>query len=140
MGDGELIIGPPKTAAGRRVVAIPAALLPCLRQHLADFVGEDPEALLFAGPKGGAPRRSNFQRQWSRALAAADLPSTVHIHDLRHTGNTLAAQSGATLSDLMARMGHESTRAARIYLHTTSQRDRDVAAALNEMLPPPTGT
>jgi integrase len=141
MGDGSLVIGPPKTAAGRRVVAIPAALLPALRQHLADYVGEDAEALVFAGPKAGPPRRSNFQDHWSRALVAAGVPSSVHIHDLRHTGNTLAAQSGATLSDLMARMGHASTRAARIYLHTTSQRDREVAAALNAMLSqPPTGT
>ena len=50
--------------------------------------------------------------------------------------NTLAAQAGATLSDLMTRMGHASPRAAQIYLHTTSQRDQDVAAALNRLLPP----
>ena len=51
-------------------------------------------------------------------------------HDLRQTENTLTARSGATLSNLMPRMGHASTRAARIYLHTTSARDRAVADAL----------
>ena len=40
----------------------------------------------------------------------------VHLHDLRHTGNTLAAETGATLRELMDRMGHSSTRAAMIYL------------------------
>ncbi len=60
----------------------------------------------------------------------------VHFHDLRHTGNTLTAQSRATLADLMARMGHASTRAASIYLHTTSERDLAVAAALDRFLPP----
>jgi integrase len=60
----------------------------------------------------------------------------LHFHDLRHTGNTLTAQSGATLADLMARMGHASTRAASIYLHTTSERDLAVAAALDRFLPP----
>ena len=42
----------------------------------------------------------------------------LHSHDLRHTGNTLAAQSGAGLADLKARMGHDSDRAALVYRHT----------------------
>jgi hypothetical protein len=41
----------------------------------------------------------------------------LHFHDLRHTGNQFAAQSGAALRDLMARMGHDSERAAMIYQH-----------------------
>jgi hypothetical protein len=43
-------------------------------------------------------------------------------------------QAGATLSDLMARMGHASPRAALIYLHTTSTRDRAVAAPLDVLV------
>jgi len=39
----------------------------------------------------------------------------LHFHDLRHTGNHLAAASGASLKDLMAWMGHDSERAAIIY-------------------------
>jgi integrase len=38
----------------------------------------------------------------------------LHFHDLRHAGNQFAAQSGARLRDLMARMGHDSERAALI--------------------------
>src|SRR3712207_667822 len=92
--------------------------------------------------KGAALRRSNFQKHWTRALNAAGLVDHgLHFHDLRHTGNTLTAQSGATLADLMARMGHASTPAASIYLHTSSERDRAVAEALNRFLPPAaTGT
>ena len=132
--DGSLVIGPPKTAAGRRTVAIPSSLLAELRWHLAEFVGPSPDALLFVGPKGGPLRRSNFQMWWRAALDSAGV-SRVHFHDLRHTGNTLTAQAGATMSDLMARMGHASTRAAQIYLHTTSERDRVVADALNQLIP-----
>jgi hypothetical protein len=47
----------------------------------------------------------------------------------------LAAQAGATLADLMARMGHASTRAALIYIHTNSKRDHDVAARIDRLLP-----
>ncbi len=91
------------------------------------------DALVFVGPKGAPIRRSNFQKYWRSALAEAGLVG-VHFHDLRHTGNTLTAHAGATLSDLMTRMGHSSTRAARIYLHTTSDRDLAVAEALNRLL------
>ena len=88
---------------------------------------------MFAGPKGGALRRSNFQHHWKDALKEAGVTG-AHFHDLRHTGNTLTAQAGATLSDLMARMGHSSPRAAQIYLHTTSQRDRAIADLLDGLV------
>jgi hypothetical protein len=65
-------------------------------------------------------------------MAAAGL-SGVHFHDLRHTGNTLTAQAGATLADLMARMRPASTRAP---LNTTPQRDREVADALDRLIAP----
>jgi len=57
----------------------------------------------------------------------------VHFHDLRHTGNNLTATAGANLRDLMARMGHSSTRAALIYLHSTDERQREIADALGEL-------
>lgn len=133
LGDGSLVVGPPKTAAGRRAVAIPANLRAVVLAHLDEFVGADRAAFVFAGPKGGPLRRSNFQKHWRVALESAGVEG-VHFHDLRHTGNTLTAQAGATLSDLMARMGHASTRAALIYLHTTSKRDRQVADALDQLL------
>ena len=48
----------------------------------------------------------------------------LHFHDLRHTGNVLAAQTGASTRDLMARMGHDDMRAALIYQRATSEADR----------------
>lgn len=55
----------------------------------------------------------------------------LHFHDLRHTGNRLAAQSGASLADLKARMGNDSDRAALIYQHATRDADRKIADALS---------
>jgi hypothetical protein len=46
---------------------------------------------------------------------------------LRHTGNQLTADAGANLRDLMERMGHSSSRAALVYLHSTSDRQRQLA-------------
>ena len=54
----------------------------------------------------------------------------LHFHDLRHTGNTLAAQAEASLADLKARMGHDSVRAAMVYQHATGEADHKIAAAL----------
>ena len=36
----------------------------------------------------------------------------IHFHDLRHTGNNLTAEAGASLRELMDRMGHSSTGTA----------------------------
>jgi len=84
------------------------------------------KALIFTGPKGAQLRRSNFSRAWNKATTAAGLAS-FHFHDLRHTGNTLGGEAGATLRELMDRMGHASTRAALIYQHRTTQRDMIIA-------------
>ncbi len=58
----------------------------------------------------------------------------MHFHDLRHTGNTWAAEAGATLRELMDRMGHASTRAALIYMHARDDRHKAVAQALSDLV------
>ncbi len=63
---------------------------------------------------------------WVENVAAIGAPG-LHFHDLRHTGNTFAAMSGAFLRDLMTRMGHASMRAALIYQHKTQGADRKIA-------------
>ncbi len=100
---GEMLLGPPKSQAGRRTVGVPEAIVPALRAHLAAFVQDEPGALVFPGAKGGPIRRGNFNKMsaWPRAVASIGMPG-LHFHDLRHTGNQFAAQSGATLRDLMA--------------------------------------
>jgi hypothetical protein len=79
-------------------------------------------------------RDGNFRRRvWRPALAAAGL-SRTHFHDLRHTGNTLTATVGASLRELMDRMGHSSPRAALIYLHGSDARQRAIADGLNRLV------
>jgi len=64
----------------------------------------------------------------------AGLDAGFRFHDLRHTGNTLAAATGASTKELMSRMGHASPRAALIYQHATSYRDAVIAAALSDLV------
>jgi integrase len=133
---GGLQEGPPKSAAGVRSLALPEILLDELRQHIDKYSGSGPEGLVFRGPKDAALRRSNFGRstKWKALVAAVGLPVGFHFHDLRHTGNQLTAASGATTRELMHRMGHGSMRAALIYQHATSARDRSIAAALSALV------
>lgn len=124
--------GDPKAHSGR-TVSLPAFLVPEIKAHLAEFVGPEPDAYVFLGPKGARPARSNFHKIWNKARRQAGVPH-LHLHDLRHTGNTLAAETGATLRELMDRMGHRSTRAALIYLHARDQRDRAIADGLDTLV------
>lgn len=125
--------GTPKSEAGRRRVAIPALVLPDLTAHLAEFVDDDPATFVFLGELGGRLRRSNFRRatHWRESVRAVGLPAAFHFHDLRHTGNQLAAEAGATTRELMHRMGHSTVRAAMRYQHATDRRDRDIAAEMS---------
>jgi len=129
---GEILLGPPKSRAGRRIVGIPQAIIPLLREHLSIFVSEGPGALIFPGAKGGPLRRGNFNKMsaWPHAVQSVGAEG-LHFHDLRHTGNQFAAASGAGLRDLMARMGHDSERAAMIYQHEARGADQAITDAID---------
>jgi integrase len=133
LSGGGTVIGPPKTAAGFRTIAVPPHILDDLHQHLAAWTGPEPEALVFTGPLSEGLRRATFYGAWQKARLTVDLPN-LHFHDLRHTGNTLAAATGASTKELMARMGHASPRAALIYQHATVERDVAIAEAISRMV------
>ena len=128
-----LVKGKPKSEASIRKVVLPGLIIPELIRHLETFAGQGPDGFVFVGVRGGQLRRSNFSKPWARALAKAGLPARIHVHDLRHTGNTLSAEAGASLAELMSRMGHSSARAAMVYLHARDDRDQQLAANLDRM-------
>ncbi|WP_326819690.1 tyrosine-type recombinase/integrase [Streptosporangium sp. NBC_01756] len=132
---GGLVLGPPKSKAGRRVVGIPKDIVSALREHIATYVQDEPGALLFPGAKGGPLRRSGFntRTRWVDVVKEMGMPG-LHFHDLRHTGNMLAAESGAGLKDLMARMGHDNVRAAMIYQHAVRGADKAITDAIDRQL------
>jgi hypothetical protein len=78
--------------------------------------------------KGRHPSGS-FQVTWSKAVEKAGVPG-LRFHDLGHTGNTLAAEE-ASLRELMARMGHNSARAALVYQHASRDREQAIGAAIS---------
>ena len=133
LADGTLVVGPPKSDAGSRVVSIPPALVPELETHLESWCLPGAEELVFPGTQGQPFRRASLYTAWRRATLLTGLEQ-LRFHDLRHTGNTLAAATGASTKELMSRMGHASPRAALIYQHASRERDEAIAAALSDVI------
>jgi integrase len=104
---GQTFDGDPK-ARSNRTLTLPDFMLDEIEHHLRTYVGRSPNAYLLLGTKG-APTRANFHRIWSKARTKVGVPD-LHLHDLRHTGNTLAAETGAMVRELMNRMGHRAPR------------------------------
>lgn len=118
----------PKTDAGKRPVSIPPHLRPYLVEHLENWAGE---TWLFVGRDGQRMRGNAIYQAFVRARNRVGVEVT--FHDLRHTGQALAASTGATLADLKKRLGHASTAAAVRYMHAVDGRDREVAAELSKL-------
>ncbi len=94
-------------------------------------------------PMGGTstPRRSTGASPQGRTPATASTPPRVAAdrpdlrwHDLRHTGAVLAASTGATLAELMGRLGHSTPGAALRYQHAAQGRDIEIAKRLSALV------
>ena len=127
------ILGPPKSDAGKRTVAIPAQLADILDRHLATYVDPDPSAVVFTGEKGAPITTQHWSKKFREAADDAGA-CHLHFHDLRHLAGTLAAATGASTRELMARLGHSTPRASLIYQHATERRDREIAAGIDAIL------
>jgi len=129
---GGAVVGEPKSTAGMRDVAIPPHLIPVMRTHLKDYAQPGPDGLLFPAEHGGHINPSTLYGSFypARHLAGRD---DLRFHDLRHTGAVLAASTGATLAELMARLGHTTPAMAMRYQHAAAERDREIAQRLTQI-------
>jgi integrase len=85
--NGTELVKPPKTDAGRRTIALPANIVPDLERHLSTYVGPGPDSWVI----DVQPR--TLDRAWVAARKSIGRKD-LHLHDLRHTGLTLAAATG----------------------------------------------
>ncbi|MDT5369476.1 MAG: hypothetical protein QOC62_3907 [Mycobacterium sp.] len=122
----------PKSEAGIRDVAIPPHLLPAIEAHLEKFVPDDPDELLFPAAHGGHLAPATLYRRFYTAREKANRKD-LRWHDLRHSGAVLAAATGASLAELMGRLGHSTPAAAMRYQHRAKGRDREIAALLSKL-------
>ncbi len=91
---GQDLIGLPKSHAGVRAVAAPPHLLPAIVAHLDTHTGPAANALLFPRRPGDSRHmmHTELTKTYNKARTTAGRPD-LRLHDLRHTGATLAAQT-----------------------------------------------
>lgn len=123
-------IGPPKSEAGRRTVTVPPHVAALLVDHLKTLPSRD--SLLFTNVTGAQIRPTSFRKVFDRAAVSAGRPD-VSPHMLRHFGAVQAALVGATLRELMDRLGHSTPTTALIYQHTAAGRDAEIAARMSKL-------
>ena len=99
---------------------------------MAEHVGPKADALLFPAVGGGHLAPATLYRRFYTAREKANRKD-LRWHDLRHSGAVLAAATGATLAELMARLGHSTPQAAMRYQHAAQGRDREIAALLSKI-------
>jgi integrase len=130
---GRVEITDVKTAAGRRVIALPGFVVEALARHLEGRPA-DPEALVFTDARGGPVRRTNWRtRVWGPAVRAAGLEG-LRPHDLRHFAASVAVAAGAHPRALQARLGHADSRVTMdVYASVLPGLDEELASRLEEI-------
>lgn len=119
--DGRWVRVAPKTAAGRRMVILPASIADDLAVHMAQFTHDHPDALVFTNGQRNPIGPSFRHNVWQPALGRAGLITVTRrsgrvpsygkgptFHDLRHTAVALAIAAGAHPKAIQARLGHAS--------------------------------
>ena len=101
--------------------------------HLAEFVGEKADALLFTSPEGHPLRRTKFRPRWAEACRKAGVTG-LHFHDLRGTAATRAGEEGASLAEIMSLLRHKTPDAAMRYQHATAERRRMIADRMGDLM------
>lgn len=138
--DGILIFKAPKTRAGRRLIAMPDALIAILRAHRVEQlefrlklgIGKLPDdALLFATPQGRPRGPRAVSKRWSVFAERLGI-GHVRFHDLRHTQASLLHDAGVPLAVVSKRLGHSKiSTTLNLYTHVFEEADDQAAAALN---------
>lgn len=132
--DGTRRVTPPKSAAGVRTVSLPPFVVEALEEHLATWTAAQPNSPVFVGERGGPLGTVSLQTCFDEARRVTGLTQFT-LHDLRHAGGTMAAWTGATTKELMARLGHSTHDAALRYQHAAQARDAEIAAKLDVFRP-----
>jgi integrase len=116
IANGHLVtVGPPKTAASRRLVALDRHTVQRLREHhrrqraeqCAAGEGWRDSGYVFTAEDGAPLRPDYLTRRFHRLVLDSGLPP-VRLHDLRHGAASPAHCAGVDLKTVQAQLGHSS--------------------------------
>lgn len=127
-------LGPPKSVAAHRTGTVPVTAAKLLAGHIDTFVADEADALIFTSVKGSPLLNRYFAPYWKRALKQAGVDDSTRFNDLRHLAGTSAATAGASLREIMARLGHASSDASLRYVKASQRRDSEIADAVEQRM------
>jgi len=116
IANGHLVtVGPPKTAASRRLVALDRHTVRLLREHRRGQRAEQRTAgeswqdsgYVFVAEDGTALHPDFLTRRFHHLVGESGLPP-VRLHDLRRGAASLAHCAGVDLKTVQAQLGHSS--------------------------------
>jgi integrase len=117
-----------KTERSRRAIELDDLVLDVLGVHQSRMQTERhdqarlPDGLIFPTSEGVRMHPSNLDRHFKGVLAAAGLPGTLRLHDLRHTTGKTAEAAGVPIAAISAMLGHSSTAITqKLYGHGDHQ-------------------
>ncbi|MGH2728970.1 MAG: tyrosine-type recombinase/integrase [Actinomycetota bacterium] len=123
----DVVISSPKTARGRRVIALDATTARCLGA-LRRRRGASGSELVFAAPDGGPLNPCWVSKRFAALVRASGLPR-IRLHDLRHTHATLALRAGVHPKIVSERLGHSTVAfTLDVYSHTVAHLQKEAAA------------
>jgi integrase len=134
----EVVVSEPKTAKGRRVIALDPVTVEVLKTQAARQLDERHEwddawvetGLVFTAENGKALDPESVSRYWRQAVKKAMLP-TIRLHDLRHTHATLALQAGIHPKVVSERLGHATVSITLdTYSHAIPATQEEAAALI----------
>lgn len=138
----DIRVGAPKTARGRRTVALDPGTVIALREHrkrqaaerLLMGAGFTDHGLVFCRPDGGPLHPERFSRMFSRETAKIELPA-IRLHDLRHTWATLALSAGEHPKVVQERLGHANVSITLdVYSHVSEGLHSDAASRVASII------
>ena len=143
--DGKFIFRSPKTAKGRRMVALPPSAILVLSAHYEKqkleraLLGGKPltaDDLVFSTLEGKPLRPNTVTRAWTIIAARAGL-RVIRLHDARHTHASLMLKQGIHPKIVQERLGH-STIAITLdtYSHVSPGLQEAAAKRFDEVFLP----
>ena len=138
----EVLVSEPKTAKGRRSVALDPATVAALRNHrraqrkerLSFGEGWNDEQLVFTLEDGTRIHPTRFSAWFSQHARRAGLP-VIRLHDLRHSYATAALSAGIPAKAVSERLGHANVSITLdTYSHVLPSLQEDAASAVAALI------
>jgi integrase len=138
----EVHVSEPKTAKGRRSLALDPATVAALRQHRARQAEERlavgprwrDSGLVFTWPDGRPLHPERFSKWFEQLARAAGLPR-IRLHDVRHSYATAALAAGIPAKVVSERLGHATIAITMdTYSHVLPGLDAQAAGTVARLI------